>query len=641
MNNTHVKRTLLYVLLLQIGMQLTACQSLNQQGQESMDATARAEALRASMTQINEHEETIKALIDEAEQAMLSNDFEKAKTIYQDLLTYDANNSKAQEGLLAIEYSQKHLVLLQGAQQEIDAMNPENEIEKIAAAQEKLHQILLENPRHSQAMAMNQMLNAKQVKINQAKTVKKLAFNEPVTMEFRDVNIKQIFETLSKMTNINFILDKDIPSDQNATIFVKSVLFEDALDLLLQTNQLEKKVLSENVAIIYMNDVMHQKDYQELSVRSYTLEYADAKEMAKILRTMLNVNNVVIDPRLNTLIIKDRPEIFKLAEQMIYAQDKPDPEVMLELQVMEIKRSYLQDLGVQPPSGVRVPLSENGGLTVGDLRNVTGNSLVVNGIPGLIFNATDGDVSLLANPRIRVKNKQVAKIHIGEKVPVFTSNVASTGVASQSVQYIDAGLKLEVEPIISASDDVTIKLILNVGSIGDKVVAISGGAESVAYRIGTRMTSTELRLHDGETQVLAGLIDDQDRKNVSGIPGLYQLPLLGKLFSNQSDNNINTEIVLTITPHIVRPRERLSAEQAEIWVGADAKTGKVNRAPRFGKGGVMPFIVPKPPVIKPATNNETQVPSNLNIPLPSGFSLGNGLAPTNPEDGLYNDAPAN
>jgi general secretion pathway protein D len=374
--------------------------------------------------------------------------------------------------------------------------------------------------------------------------------------------------------------------------------------------------------IIYVNDVLHQREYKDLSVRSFTLDYADAKQMSTILRTMLNMRSMEVDARLNTLLIKDSPEILALAEKIIYAQDKPDPEVMLELQVLEIKRSYLQNLGVVPPTGVSVPVPIGGILTVNDLRNITGNSLVVNGIPGLVFNSTDGNVNLLANPRIRVKNKDTARIHIGEKVPVFTANVASTGVTSQTVQYIDAGLKLEVEPTISAADDVTIKINLNVGSIGDQVVATTGNSTSIAFRVGTRLATTQLRLRDGETQILAGLIDDQDRKNVGGIPGLAKIPLLGKLFSTQTDDKVKTEIVLSITPHIIRPRKPQQAHEADIWTGPEGQAGRQSPSPFTGGG--LPFTVPKPaPSAAPAPREEA--PKNINIPLPTGFSLGGGL----------------
>jgi general secretion pathway protein D len=203
--------------------------------------------------------------------------------------------------------------------------------------------------------------------------------------------------------------------------------------------------------------------------------------------------------------------------------------------------------------------------------------------------------------------------------------VASTGVSSQTVQYIDAGLKLEVEPQISTTGDVTIKLNLNVGSIGDRVVATTGNSESVAFRVGTRLTSTVLRLRDGETQILAGLIDDQDRKNVSGIAGLSKIPLLGKLFSAQTDDKVKTEIVLSITPRIIRDRRLQTSNQAEMWMGPEGKAGRGSPSPKF-INGVSPFTIPKPPPAPTAVPKEEK-PQNLNLPLPEGFSLGNGLQP--------------
>lgn len=629
MNKAAIKRTGFYCLVLQLSVSLSACQALptplkpNRSNPAELENPTQAVQVPEKIEHIKAREARIYQGMQDAELAIEQDDYEEAKRIYEAILVEDPSNHKAKEGFDVIESAKRHDAWILEAENLMSEANENNRAEKIEAALAKLHLVLLENGQHRQALSMNRQLLAEQVKLIQAKSVKKLSFNQPVTMEFRDVNIKTIFESLSKTTKMNFILDKDIPSDQKATIFVKSVAFNDALDLLLQTNQLEKKVLSDNSAIIYINDPLRQREYKELSVRSYPLDYADAKQLSGILKTMLNIRSLEIDSRSNTLLIKDSPEILALAEKIIYAQDKPDPEVMLELQVMEIKRSYLQELGVDTPTGLTVPVPTGGVLTVRDLRNVTGNSLVVNGVPGLVFNTTNGDVNLLANPRIRVKNKEIAKIHIGEKVPVFTSNVASTGVTSQTVQYIDAGLKLEVEPTVSASEDVSIKVNLNVNSIGDKVVASSGGNESVAFRVGTRSTSTQLRLHDGETQILAGLIDDQDRKNMSGFPGLSKLPLLGRLFSSQTDDKVKTEIVLSVTPHIIRPREMPHSHESEIWVGSENRSGKRSTTPKFEKGA-SPFMVPKPP---PAAQDKpkTEAPTNINIPLTAGFSLGTGL----------------
>ncbi len=603
---------------------LVACQALapklkpDEHVDNRLQNPTRAQQVPDKMVNISERDKTIYTFLANADLAWQREDYDEVMRLYQALAAYDPDNLRASEGLKQVEIAKRHDGIIAEAE---SLMNTDEASDELALA--KLRLVLLENPQHKKALPLYNQLLAKQAGLNKAKLVKKLVFNQPVTMEFRDVNLKMIFESLSRTTKINFIIDKDVPSDQKATIFVKAVPFNDVLDLLLQTNQLDKKVLSDNSVIIYVNDILHQRDYKDLSVRSFVLDYADAKQMSTILRTMLNIRSMEVDARLNTLLIKDSPEILALAEKIIYAQDKPDPEVMLELQVMEVKRSYLQNLGIVPPTGVSVPVPLSGVLTVKDLRNVTGNSLVVNGIPGLVFNATDGDVNLLANPRIRVKNKETAKIHIGEKVPVFTANVASTGVTSQTVQYIDAGLKLEVEPTISAADDVTIKINLNVGSIGDRVVATAGDSQSIAFRVGTRLASTQLRLHDGETQILAGLIDDQDRKNISGLPGFSKIPLLGKLFSNQTDDKVKTEIVLSITPHIIRQRTPQQAHEADIWTGSEGQAGKHSPSPAF-TNGASPFMVPKPPATA-APSNKIEAPKNINLPLPAGFSLGGGL----------------
>jgi general secretion pathway protein D len=603
-------------------IQLNGCQSV-----EPLEVDSRVEnrlknpkkalQIDEKIDNINAREEKIKQLLEQAEIAWMQVDFEKLTDIYTELQAYDPGNIRASDGFLRLEFAKKHQQLYVEAQALLGNDEANNKI-----AMQKLHAILLENPHHLKALSLYDQLAQSQEKNTREKLIKKLDFNKNVTMEFRDVPIKKIFEGLSKTTNINFILDKDIPENQKATIFVSEMAFEDAFDLLLQTNTLAKKVLSENTVIIYKNDQIRQRIYEELIVRSYVLDYADGKKISAILRSMLGINRIEVDERLNTLIIKETPEVLAIAEKIIRAQDFPDAEVMLEVQILEIRRSYLENLGVTTPGGVTIPVPTNG-LTIKDL-SVSTDDLLVNGVPSLLFNSTNGNVNLLANPRIRVKNKENAKIHIGEKVPIFTSNVASTGVASQTVQYIDAGIKLEVEPTISTMGDVTIKLNLNVGAIGDRVTATAGDNQSVAFRVGTRFTSTTLRLHDGETQILAGLIDDQDRKNVSGIPGLANLPIIGRLFSNQTDDKVKTEIVLSITPYVVRERKMQTADQAETWVGSEGQTGIRSSTPRFIKGQ-SPFIIPKPPSSQ-QTAPPDEVPKNINIQLPKNFSLGNGLS---------------
>jgi len=562
---------------------------------------------------LDEHNKQVQDYLRKAQAAWEVEDLDQLEAIYKALGKHDMGNYRAEEGLRMVSMARNHVILMDNAKK-LAADGDD------AQAIQKLHEILLERPDHFQAKPMYEALLKKQEVVALEKTRKKLSYKNPISMEFRDVSIKSIFEALSKTTNINFILDKDITSEQKATIFVKSVSFNDALDLLLQTNQLEKKVLSETSVIIYPNDPMRQREYKDLTVRSFSLNYADPKQISTTLRSMLGVKQMEVDTRLSTITIKESPEMLVLIEKLITSQDLPEPEVVLELELLEVKRSNLQNLGVDLPTSLAVT-GAGTNLTLRELTSFTRDEVKVGGTLGLAFEATSGDVNLLANPKVRVRNKDTAKIHIGEKVPVFTSNSSSNGVISQTVQYIDAGIKLEVEPTISMSDDVSIKLNLNVSSIGDTVTSGS----STAYKVGTRSTSTQLRLHDGETQILAGLIDDQDRKNVSKFPGIGDFPLLGKLFSRQKDDKSKTEIVMSITPKIVRGYKTKPANQSEYWVGSEGATGRQAPSPDFSKG--VPFFVPKPAPAAVKSEIKEDKPQSLNVPLPPGFSLGGGLNP--------------
>jgi len=253
-------------------------------------------------------------------------------------------------------------------------------------------------------------------------------------------------------------------------------------------------------------------------------------------------------------------------EKLVKLADRPEPEVMLEVEILEVKRSRMLELGVQWPNqlsvisppvisqtstdgGVATNVSNTGILTLETIQNLTSADIAVSPNPAVTLRKDAGDANILANPRIRVKNKEKAKIHIGDKVPVITSNVTSTGVTSESVSYLDVGLKVDVEPQVRLEGDVEIRVGLEVSNIVQVVKSTNG---TQTYQLGSRNASTMLRLKDGETQILAGLIADEERNAATKVPGLGDLPLLGRLFSNNSDQLNKTEIVLLITPRIIR-----------------------------------------------------------------------------------------
>lgn len=401
-----------------------------------------------------------------------------------------------------------------------------------------------------------------------------LADTRPVSLEFRNAPVRMIVDALSQATGVNFIIDKDVRQDQSATLFLKRTSLENALRVLARSNQLALRVLGPTTVLIYPNTPDKVKEYQDLLIRGFYLAHADAEQTANLLRSLLKLRDVFVDSKLNLLVVRDSPEAVRLAERLVAMHDIPEPEVMLEVEVLEVKSTRLTELGVKYPDSFGLtPLGASSGsssgsaaLTVSDLENLNRSRIGVS-VPDVLINLKRDvtDFNTLANPRIRARNREKARILIGDRVPVVTSSTG-TGFVSQNVQYLDVGLKLEVEPSIHFDDGVAIKVGLEVSSITREVN--TGGV--LAYQIGTRTANTTLRLQDGETQLLAGLISKEDRASASRIPGLGDLPILGRLFANQRDDAQRTEIVLSITPRLVRAARAPRADRVQFWSGTES-----------------------------------------------------------------------
>ncbi|MEJ2175991.1 MAG: secretin N-terminal domain-containing protein, partial [bacterium] len=372
------------------------------------------------------------------------------------------------------------------------------------------------------------------------------------------------------------------------SIALRQASFEEAIRLVVMTNQLEQKVASSSTLVVFPNTPAKRREYQDLVVKSFYLANADVKQTATMIRSVIKTRDVFVDEKVNLLVIRDTPEAVRIAERLIAAQDLAEPEVMLEVEVLEVAVNRLTELGLRYPDSMGVVLQGTAGtpgvISLDELKNFN-SSLVQLVFPNPAFllslKEQDGSTSVLANPRIRVKNREKAKIHIGDRVPVITTTAAATGgFVSESVSYLDVGLKLEVEPIIYLDDEVGIKVGLEVSRIVREIRSTSG---TLVYQIGTRTASTLLRLRDGETQVLAGLISDEDRRNADRVPGLGELPTLGRLFSSQRDENIKTQLVLLITPRLVRTLAQPAAHTVEFSAkdtGAAAPSAATPSRPR-------------------------------------------------------------
>ncbi|MFL6566936.1 MAG: secretin N-terminal domain-containing protein [Burkholderiales bacterium] len=562
--------------------------------------------------------------LSQAEQLRQSQRFDAAETLYRRVLSYDATNPRATAGLAQIETDRRHAGAAAQAEQLVRAG-------KFREAQDVLRPVLTENPQQKDARRLQRVIDDKLVPPVIVSAALKPASPKPISIELRDVTLRNIFETLQRATGINFIFDRDVRSDQRTTILLRDASIEDAIRMVLLTSSLEQKVLNDNTVFIFPNTPQKLREYQELVVKGFYLANADVKQTANMIRTLVKTRDIFIDEKINLLVIKDTPAAIRLAERLIAAQDLAEPEVMLEVEVIEVASNWLQQLGLRFPDTIAWSLVGAAGVpgqvTLPEWLNRSSDLVRLSFTDPLFLlslKQNDGSANVLANPRIRVKNKEKARVHIGDRVPVITTTAAATGgFVSESVSYLDIGLKLEVEPLIFLEDEVGIKVGLEVSNIVKEIRSV--GSNSLNYQIGTRNAATVLRLKDGETQVLAGLISREDRRSADRVPGMGELPIVGRLFSNTNDTRNRTEIMLLITPHLARALIRPDASSVEFAAGTEASTG----VPRLGAAPLAPIPAePQPQGPTPETSGAPVIPQQQQPPTGGTLVPFGGVKPT-------------
>jgi general secretion pathway protein D len=518
---------------------------------------------------LRERERVVNQLLLNAVHAVNKGDLDEADGVYQKVLSIEPENTQAKLGLAEVERSRRHVDAVNKAHEAMDQSD-------FNAAQNALKSVLIEDPLDTDARNLSQQIDAARYTGSSFNQIPELgaAYKKSVSLQFKDTNLKMIFEAISKTSGLNILIDKDIKNDLKATVFVKQASVEDTINLVLMQNQLEKKVLNENTLYIYPSTPAKLKEHQDLVIRTFQLTNADAKQIQILLKTVLKAKDLFVNEKTNSIVMRDTPDSVALAAKLIAAQDVNEPEVMLEMEVLEVTHTLATELGIAYPDHVSVAVDS----TIKTLQDWKGlNKSQIDVSPsglGVTLNLkkADGDVNTLANPRIRVRQHEKAKIHIGSRYPIITNTVTpSTGtpVVTGSIQYIDLGLKLEVEPEIHMDGEVGIKTLLEVSSLGNNVTSGAGANVTTAPVVNSRTVGTVLRLKDGETQVLAGLINNDETNDAVKVPGLGDIPLLGKLFTSNKHGKNKTELILAITPHIIRNIHQPDADLAAYWSGTD------------------------------------------------------------------------
>ena len=514
-------------------------------------------------TYVQTHERLIAGLLEQADRLLAAGQRAAAEQGYRAVQGRDTNNARAHAGLRAVEREARHHGLL-------DEANTALERKDLDTVRSRLAIVLAENPKNEAAQIMLRTIGEKSTRLAPESLLSK-AYGKPISIDFRDVSLKQVFEVIAHAAGLNILFDKDVKLDQKTSIFLKDSTIEAAVYYMLLTNQLEQQVMDADTILIYPNNPAKQKDYQQMVIKTFMLANVEAKVVATTLKTILKMRDVVVDDKLNMVIVRDSAEAIRLAEKLVATQDVAEPEVMLEVEVLEVTHTKLMELGVTWPTAVSLtPLASAFGnaLTLADLTRLNKGTIGASLDPfKLTARNQVVDTNILANPRIRALNHEKARIMIGNRVPNITTSVTATGIITESINYLDVGLKLEVEPTIYLDNDVAIKVGLEVSSIVDTQRSNSG---TVTYTIGSRTANTTLRLKDGENQVLAGLINDQDRNTANRVPGLGSIPLAGRLFGSTLSDGQKTEIVLSITPRLIRNIQRPEAVMAEFLSGTES-----------------------------------------------------------------------
>jgi general secretion pathway protein D len=631
-----------------------------EKGLAELAAASAAEPLNSQyrMDYLKQLSFAVNSQLAQADDARRAGQKDAARQLYNDVLKIDAGNDRALRGLSNLQMDERHNVMLAEAEKLLAAHD-------LAGAREKVHTVLQENGARADAKALSRRIADEMDKAEAAKAAQIAAgsvMKKPVSLQFRDANLRMVFEALSRTTGLNVIFDRDVRNDLKTTIFVHDASVEDTVDMILLQSQLDKKVLNANTLFIYPSTAAKQKEYQDLKVRVFQLSDADGKTVQNTLKTVLKLADMSLDDKTNTLVVRGTSDMIAVAEKVVAAQDHPDPEVMLEVEVLEVSRDRLLDLGIEWPNSFTVTTPN--AATLHDLGHIPTSKWGVSPTQFSVqshFGLTDNDSKVLASPKIRTRDNQKAKILVGTKLAQVTSTVTpstATAVVTNNIQYIDVGIKLDVKPHVYLEGDVGIELTMEVSSVLNKhTISNPTTGDQVVYDIGTRDVTTNLRLRDGETQILGGLLQDNETLSANKVPGLGELPGLDRLFGSNNHEDIRTEVVLSITPHILRAPTVVDSREREVFTGTESAVremplrldpvGSVSGAPSTsgaaptpgfvgggGTGTVMPPNAPAnlPQVAPNYPKNDPRVPVPRHE-IPPGMTAPPWLQNPPPQEG--------
>lgn len=451
------------------------------------------------------------------------------------------------------------------------------------------------------------------------------------SLTMNNQNVKVLYETLGKLTGINVIWDPEYQQpSKNYNVDLRNTNLEEALDHLSVMTKTYWKALSSNTIFLTNDNITKRRDYEDNVVKVFYLQnitsVQELNEIATSVRSVTEIRRLYTYNAQNAVIARGTVDQVALVEKLLSDLDKPKPEVLVDVIVMETTTGRTRDLAATLVSGdapgLKLGVSPTTGAAstpLGRLDSLGQNDFTVN-LPGALLQAimTDRNSKVRQTPQIRAADGQKAQLRIGEKVPTasgsFGSGLGVGGVGGVSplvntqFQYLEVGVVMDMVPRIHGDDEVSMHVEIEISNVVERI-DIGGIKQPV---IGQRKVSHDIRLREGEMNLIGGLVKVTSTKNVSGIPGLMQIPWLGRLFSSETIEVTNSELVIALVPHIVRTQEITPVNMRGVAAGNDQTVRLIYSTPEDPKAAAGP--IPGAPVATVPTTPDPVSPSKPSLP---------------------------
>ncbi len=469
--------------------------------------------------------------------------------------------------------------------------------------------------------------------------VKLKVAKEKIELKFTEASLRSIFQTLAKHAQVNIIFD-ELFKDLTLTIDISGREFEEAVGFLCLASKNFYRVIDERTLIVVPDQPVKRIQYEQNAIKVFYLSNISAQDifaaLQQMLRSQIRAPNIFVDKNLNTVTIRDTPGNIRLAAELIRKWDKPKGEVIIDLEIMEVSRTRLREIGVDlgdaqvglryAGPGAAEGEGNAGWYNLGEIALGSASSYQISLPSALIkFLQSDSDTKILAQPRLRGVGDEEMKTLVGQKVPIpqttFTP-IAAGGVSQQPITsfvYQDVGLEITIKPKIHLEKEITLEIEV-------KITAISGSGFAGIPIIANREIKNIIRLKDGETNLLAGLLRDEERKSLSGIMGLASIPVVGNLFGATSKTVEQSDLILTVTPYIIRSLPRSASDDKPLWIELEgiSTSGQAGRPSEGALAGETPEEFATPPGLEePDAGRDDRGDSQISLD-PANFEVPRG-----------------